>query len=493
MGAVVATWFSRRRTGSPDPVPGGGPDPNELLLEWKAKQYQWLATRRRWDVRQPQFGDDPQFAEHASLWTQVTPETQKTVLEWQDQWDAVSSYWEKFFEGKDPGGEPPADPWGVGEIAKAQAAEHLQGQLSDFRSIVHRLAGDRSELPVLSDEVNNLWRSIEHDRHVLPSEEVQKLLRQTFAGDESVISQLMVELKKQQYRELARSGRFDQIDPQLANDERYMPFTLLKPLLDEQTNAQLMANQAAWKATALYWQARESGSGYGSMPEDVLGVESAARAAWIDFQRQQRWMKRELEDEKTSTVSVSGSEAESPDPAELPKATDMALSDEAVHRQFVEAKTNKERFLALKPEFLKAEQQTGIPWQVHAAQWALESAWGTATPSDVNTGKESFNFFGIKATGKTGTNGKVDSWTWEEIDGKEVKVLAPFRAYSNVVESIRDHTALLNTAYYAPVRQCGTDIACAVKMLGPKPGVGYATDSKYPSKLLDIIRVFESW
>lgn len=160
---------------------------------------------------------------------------------------------------------------------------------------------------------------------------------------------------------------------------------------------------------------------------------------------------------------------------------------------FVEAKTNKERLQALKPEFLKAEQQTGIRWQVHAAQWAVESAWGTATPSDVNTGKESFNFFGVKATGKPSTNGKVESWTWEEIDSKEVKVLAAFRAYNNVVESIQDHTDLLNTAYYAPVRHCGSDVGCAVKMLGPNPGVGYATDSKYPDKLLEIISMLESW
>lgn len=168
-------------------------------------------------------------------------------------------------------------------------------------------------------------------------------------------------------------------------------------------------------------------------------------------------------------------------------------SPEITHEKFTQAKTDRERFEVLKPQFLKAEAETGIPWEIHAAQWALESGWGKSTPKDANSGQESFNFFGIKGNSRPGTNGVVYAWTWEERKGQKVKELAPFRAYNNVVESIQDHTDLLNSDYYAPVRACGGDINCVATMLGPTPGVGYATDSAYAEKLLRCIEQFKGW
>jgi hypothetical protein len=175
-------------------------------------------------------------------------------------------------------------------------------------------------------------------------------------------------------------------------------------------------------------------------------------------------------------------------PVVQPPSTD---TDAAIHACFVAAQTHQERFRALKPLFLQAAQESGVAWQIHAAQWSLESAWGTATPSDIETGAESWNFFGIKAF-ESWEGPKVSCWTWEEENGQAVKVVAYFRAYANVLESIRDHTRLLCSNYYAPVRAVGVDVAAAAHALGPQ-GVGYATDSRYPEKLLERIAIFESW
>lgn len=186
-----------------------------------------------------------------------------------------------------------------------------------------------------------------------------------------------------------------------------------------------------------------------------------------------------------------GTTPEDAEVREFLKVIAATRRNEEVQREFTGATSDRERFEALKPLFKESEWFTGVSWKIHAGQWALESAWGRATPKDINTGKESWNFFGYKGN-SPGPAGTVDAWTWEEVNGKMVRVVQPFRAYSNVAESIQDHTRLLNTAYYAPVRDCGKDVECAANMLGPD-GVGYATDSAYPEKLLDQIHVIESW
>lgn len=173
-----------------------------------------------------------------------------------------------------------------------------------------------------------------------------------------------------------------------------------------------------------------------------------------------------------------------------PEMQPRGYSDQEIHQRYLAATSDRERFEILKPLFLEAERESGIPWEIHAAQWALESNWGKATPKDVETGKESYNMFGIKGTSKPGTNGVVMSWTWEEIDGRSVRVLAPFRAYNTVVDSIRDHTAVLNLPRYDAARQCNGDLACVAHAL--RAG-GYATDSRYPQKLLDVIETFKRW
>ncbi|HYG59749.1 MAG TPA: glucosaminidase domain-containing protein [Symbiobacteriaceae bacterium] len=143
----------------------------------------------------------------------------------------------------------------------------------------------------------------------------------------------------------------------------------------------------------------------------------------------------------------------------------------------------RERFAALKPHFEQTERQTGIPWQIQAAQWALETGWGVATPRDVRTGRESFNLFGVKGTGPAGS---VESLTTEYVNGKRVQEVARFRAYRSYEESILEHARLLTTPYYAPARAAGHDLKAWTEALGPQR-LGYATDPEYSQKLWQII------
>lgn len=144
----------------------------------------------------------------------------------------------------------------------------------------------------------------------------------------------------------------------------------------------------------------------------------------------------------------------------------------------------QERFQALKPYFLQAEMETGVPWQIQAAQWALETGWGRSTPRDVQSGRESYNLFGIKGEGPAGS---VSAMTTEVVNGMRVTQVARFRAYGSYAESIVDHARLLTGPYYAKAHAAGGDLAKWTEMLGPK-GLGYATDPQYSGKLLQIIR-----
>lgn len=108
-----------------------------------------------------------------------------------------------------------------------------------------------------------------------------------------------------------------------------------------------------------------------------------------------------------------------------------------------------------------------------AAQWALESAWGSKL-----SGK--FNFFGIKGKGTKGVQ------TQEFLDGKWVTIQDEFQDFNSPEECI---SWLVDRWYkdygsrYKGVNNA-TDRNAAAKMLSSE---GYATDPAYPSKLIDLM------
>lgn len=128
-------------------------------------------------------------------------------------------------------------------------------------------------------------------------------------------------------------------------------------------------------------------------------------------------------------------------------------------------------------------QKTGMSAALQTAQAILETGWGQSSPVDKYSGQMSNNLFGIKGKGPAGS---VTSNTWEEYNGTTFRVDAAFRAYKSPAESWDDHKSLLlNAARYAPYREVmhnSTQGAWALRRCG------YATDSKYPTKLINLIK-----
>ena len=143
----------------------------------------------------------------------------------------------------------------------------------------------------------------------------------------------------------------------------------------------------------------------------------------------------------------------------------------------------KDRFLDFAAELAQESyKETEMSAALQTAQAILETGWGQSIPVDKYTGKMSYNLFGIKGEGPAGT---VTHNTWEEYNGNIFEVDAQFRAYNSVSESWKDHKQhLLTSSRYAPFREVmhnSVQGAWALKR------AGYATDSQYPLKLIDII------
>ena len=130
-----------------------------------------------------------------------------------------------------------------------------------------------------------------------------------------------------------------------------------------------------------------------------------------------------------------------------------------------------------------AKAKTGLPASILAAQCILETGWGKYVPVCRKTGKYSYNLFGIKGKG---SNGSVEIWTHEYIAGKKVKVIGEFRAYNDYSESFVDYgNLILGKKRYknAVINKDGPE-----KYIRAICKAGYATDPKYPDKILKIAR-----
>jgi len=132
---------------------------------------------------------------------------------------------------------------------------------------------------------------------------------------------------------------------------------------------------------------------------------------------------------------------------------------------------------------VRSQEKTGMSAALQTAQAILETGWGQSVPVDKYTGKFSNNLFGIKGKG---TAGSVTSNTWEEYNGTTFRIDADFRAYKDPAESWDDHKQLLLTSSrYAPYRAVMHNSTLGAWALRR---CGYATDSKYPLKLIDLIK-----
>ncbi len=127
----------------------------------------------------------------------------------------------------------------------------------------------------------------------------------------------------------------------------------------------------------------------------------------------------------------------------------------------------------------RVARESGIPAHYMLGQAGHETGWGQSEIRGAG-GANSFNLFGIKATG--GWTGKVaEITTTEYINGEARKVKAKFRAYDSYEESFRDYARLIsqNPRYAQAMQSRGSakDYAAALQK------AGYATDPQYANKL----------
>jgi len=139
-------------------------------------------------------------------------------------------------------------------------------------------------------------------------------------------------------------------------------------------------------------------------------------------------------------------------------------------------------------------QTSGILASVTAAQCILESGYlGTSLAQEAN------NCFGMKAT-LSGNEWEGSTWkgeiytkqTWEEYGGQSVTIMADFRKYDSIEESLADHSAyLLGAKNGESLRYAGLkgekNYRTAIQII--KDG-GYATDSRYVDKICSIIEKY---
>ncbi len=131
------------------------------------------------------------------------------------------------------------------------------------------------------------------------------------------------------------------------------------------------------------------------------------------------------------------------------------------------------------PGALAAQRQYGIPAAVTIAQAIDESGWGQSLLATQDN-----NLFGIKGTGPAGS---VLRPTQEYENGQPVTVNAPFRVYTDVAQSITDHSLLLATG--SSYKQAMADRRSPDAFANDLTGV-YATDPNYGSYLITIMRQY---
>lgn len=130
-------------------------------------------------------------------------------------------------------------------------------------------------------------------------------------------------------------------------------------------------------------------------------------------------------------------------------------------------------------------RESGIPASFMIGKAGHETGWGRSEIRH-RDGSNSFNLFGIKATGNW--RGKVaEITTTEYVDGTPRKVVARFRAYDSYAESFRDYARLIGNSprYDQVMEQLGSVQGFATSV----QRAGYATDPNYAAKLSRAINM----
>ncbi|EAG8018472.1 GW domain-containing glycosaminoglycan-binding protein [Listeria monocytogenes] len=139
----------------------------------------------------------------------------------------------------------------------------------------------------------------------------------------------------------------------------------------------------------------------------------------------------------------------------------------------------------LSPRAQELQEKHGILTSITLAQAILESDWGQS-----GLAQKGNNLFGVK--GKS-PQPMVTMTTKEFVDGKWIEINANFRKYKDWNESLDSHAELfLNGTSWNKDKYNGVIAADDYKKAAQElQSAGYATDSDYAEKLINIIEKYD--
>jgi LysM repeat protein len=131
----------------------------------------------------------------------------------------------------------------------------------------------------------------------------------------------------------------------------------------------------------------------------------------------------------------------------------------------------------------ESQRRTRVPVSVAIAQAIHESDWGTS-----GLARNANNFFGIKARNGEGSAGVYWMDAWEVVNGQDVIVPEPFRAYNNPAESFVDHGLFfVRNSRYRPAFAYADEPREFARAIAD---AGYATDPGYAAKLIHFMDLY---
>ena len=164
-----------------------------------------------------------------------------------------------------------------------------------------------------------------------------------------------------------------------------------------------------------------------------------------------------------------------------PAASDIAKGKGGKGQQFA---TPAAFVAAVYPLAKQVGEELGVDPKAIVAQAALETGWGKFMITD-DQGRNSFNFFGIKADQRWAGE-RVEVMTHEFRQGIALKERAHFRSYASLEEGLRDYADFLQSAsrYQDAI---GNNLN-ADEYGYALQRAGYATDPQYGAKIQRISR-----
>jgi len=178
-----------------------------------------------------------------------------------------------------------------------------------------------------------------------------------------------------------------------------------------------------------------------------------------------------------AVAPVAPPAASTPAPAGPPRQERLPLPPGA-------ARWQRDFIMAVAPGARESQRKTGVPASVTLAQAILESDWGRSKLT-----REANNLFGIKALRGPGSAGVYEIETWEVYDGEDVTVLAAFRAYTSLADSIVDHGLWFHdNRRYRQALEVSDDPRAFAYAINE---AGYATDPAYAPKLIGLMDKYD--